>query len=195
MKQSNNFRKTYFIVITAIIIFGGCKKTCVSYIQDETTAKELVESVRKSLDSLNNRIPINFDNPDPFNFTNFNGVMVSGKKEENSESSNGFNKEWKKSDIGIRFDGFSNDKLIITSGTGEYHYSYFHTWQGIGDSTLMVTVTYELNSCGFNFTHNNCLYRGTVTINYSSQDNLATRYEATVNIAGGKSFKITGICE
>ena len=193
MKQN---MKKILLAICVIPLFYECyeDETSVSYIQDEVIAKELVEAVRKSLDALDGRISTPF-NATSTNPTNFGNILVSGEKTEDIDDGGGSgnNLETKITKIGIRFDRFSNNNLTITSSTGEYHYTYLRRWKGIGDNTFMITVRYKLNSCGFEFRRTEKeLYRGTVTINYETQGNLATQYEATVTFAGGQSFKITG---
>jgi len=198
MKQNNNLRKVCFAVLMVSVFFSGCeddgcKKPEVTYIQDEAIAKELVEAVRKSLDNLNNRIPTPF-NAHHTRPTNFDRTSVSGEKTEELMGSSGYNLEKKITNIGIRFNNFSHGDLTITSGSGNYDYSYLRTWQGISESTFMITVRYKLDECGFSFKHNCKLYRGTVTMDYETLDNLATKYRATVSV-GDRTFQVTEVHE
>jgi hypothetical protein len=192
MSSGNFLRQICFVLLVTSIIFCGCKKASVSYVQDTGMAKELVEAVSKSLDDLNDLIPTPFDNS--LAAETFNGAMVLGEKTEDISSSNGNGLEWKKTNIGIRYNGFFNDNLTIGSGTGNYYYFYSRNWQGISNSSLMITIRYNLNSCEFRFTSaKKELWRGRVSIDYVTQDSLATQYKATVSFEDGKSFKINGV--
>ena len=186
MKQNNN---VLFMVLMVSIILCGCAK--ITYIDDEETAKKLVEAVRENLDKLNADIPTPFDSPD----VNFNGVRVNGIKERDSVSTGGITQYWEKTEIGITFEGLRSDNLIIRTGDGSYNYYYLRRWQGLDadNATVTLTLNYKLNSCWFIFKQDRKKhYQGIVTINYDVLDNLATKYKATVSFEDGRSFTITG---
>jgi hypothetical protein len=124
-----------------------------------------------------------------------NGALVSGTKTEDSfGSGTGLYTEQKKTNIGIRFDVFSFEKLIIRGGIGEYYYSYLYTRQGISnDTTLMIELRYVLYDCTYEFRTDNTLYRGSASIRYDTTDNLAKEYNASVSINGGKTFVFSGL--